>query len=79
PDTTNGFVVKKTVFSGKAFANVSINAPIKVISLNPNSYTTIAGEGTATINALNIAVDTPKVKVTAVNKVTGEIPLTEAD
>ncbi|WP_342177255.1 hypothetical protein, partial [Shewanella algae] len=45
PDTTNGFVVKKTVFSGKAFANVSINAPIKVISLNPNSYTTIAGEG----------------------------------
>ncbi|MBR2648924.1 MAG: electron transfer flavoprotein subunit alpha/FixB family protein [Sediminibacterium sp.] len=79
PDTSNGFIVKKTVFSGKAFANVSINSPIKVISLNPNSYTTIAGEGTATINTLNIAVDTPKVKVTAVNKITGEIPLTEAD
>jgi electron transfer flavoprotein alpha subunit len=79
PDTSNGFVVKKTVFSGKAFANVRINSPIKVISLNPNSYTTIAGEGTATVNALNITVDAPKVKVTAVNKVTGEIPLTEAD
>ncbi|MEN9600053.1 MAG: hypothetical protein RL596_2374 [Bacteroidota bacterium] len=79
PDTSNGFVVKKTVFSGKAFANVSINSPIKVISLNPNSFTTSAGEGTATVSALSVTVDTPKVKVTAVNKVSGEIPLTEAD
>lgn len=79
PDTSNGFVVRKTVFSGKAFANVSITSAVKVISLNPNSYTTIAGEGTAEVNQLSIAVDTPKVKVTAVNKVSGEVPLTEAE
>lgn len=79
PDTSNGFVVKKTVFSGKAFANVSIISSIKVISLNPNSYTTIAGEGTAEVNQLALTVDAPKVKVTAVNKVSGEIPLTEAE
>ena len=29
PDTSNGFVVKKNVFSGKAFANVSINTAKK--------------------------------------------------
>ena len=52
---------------------------VKVISLNPNSYTTIASEGTAEVNQLSIAVDTPKVKVTAVNKVSGEVPLTEAE
>jgi len=79
PDTSNGFVVRKTVFSGKAFANVSISSPVKVISLNPNSYTTIAGEGTAEVNQLSIAVDTQRVKVTAVNKVSGEVPLTEAE
>jgi len=79
PDTSNGFVVKKTVFSGKAFANVSISSAIKVISLNPNSYTTIAGEGTAEVNQLAVTVDASKVKVTAVNKVSGEIPLTEAE
>ncbi len=79
PDTSNGFVVKKTVFSGKAFANVSINSPVKVISLNPNSYTTIAGEGSATVEQLAVTVDSPRVKVTAVNKVSGEIPLTEAE
>ncbi len=34
PDITNGFIVKKNVFSGKAFANVSIKTDIKIISLN---------------------------------------------
>ena len=79
PDTTNGFIVKKTVFSGKAYANVSINSPVKVISLNPNSYKTVTGEGTAELAALNVAVDASKIKITAVNKIVGEVPLTEAD
>ncbi|TAG10405.1 MAG: electron transfer flavoprotein subunit alpha/FixB family protein [Sphingobacteriia bacterium] len=79
PDTSNGFVVKKTVFSGKAFANISIHSDIKVISLNPNSYKTIVGEGTATIADLNIIVDPSRIKVTAINKVSGDVPLTEAD
>ena len=79
PNTSNGFVVKKTVFSGKAFANISINTPIKVISLNPNSYTTIAGEGTAIIAPLAIDVASSTIKITTVNKIIGEVPLTEAD
>lgn len=79
PDTSNGFTVKKTVFSGKAFAHISINSPIKVISLNPNGYKTVAGEGAATVSPLAINVDASKLKVTAVNKIVGEIPLTEAD
>ncbi|MEX6687617.1 electron transfer flavoprotein subunit alpha/FixB family protein [Danxiaibacter flavus] len=80
PDTSSGFVVKKSVFSGKAFANVNITSPVKVISLNPNSYKTVAGDDKpASVNLLNIAVEDSRVKVTAVNKVKGEVPLTEAD
>jgi electron transfer flavoprotein alpha subunit len=79
PDTSNGFVIKRTVFSGKAFANISITTPIKIISLNPNSFHIASSEGSATVNTLNISVDAPKVKVTAVNKVSGEVPLTEAE
>ena len=79
PDTTHGFVVKKTVFSGKAFANISINSPIKVISLNPNSYKTLITEGTAEVVELPIVVEASKIKITAVNKIEGEVPLTEAD
>ena len=32
------FLIKKTAFSGKAFAIVELVSPIKVITLNPNSY-----------------------------------------
>ena len=79
PDVSNGFVVKKNVFSGKAFANISLQTPVKIISLNPNSYKTVAGEGTAEVVAFNANVDAPKVKITATNKVTGEVPLSEAE
>jgi len=79
PDTSNGFTVKKTVFSGKAFANIKIASAIKVISVNPNSHSTVIGTGNATVETLNINVPTPKIKVTAVNKTSGDIPLTEAD
>ena len=79
PDTSNGFIVRKSVFSSKAFANISINTAIKVISVNPNSISAVIGNGEATLNQLTINVGTPSIKIIAVNKITGEIPLTEAD
>ena len=79
PDTSDGFVVKKNVFSGKAFAGISVKTDIKIISLNPNAYPIIAGEGTAEIVNADVTVDTPSVKVTSVKKASGEIPLTEAE
>ncbi len=79
PDTSNGFVVKKNVFSGKAFANVNIKSAIKIVSLNTNSFKVTKTDGIATVEQLNLAVDEPKVKITSVNKVKGEVPLTEAE
>ena len=79
PDISNGFVVKKSVFSGKAFANISVTSAIKIISLNPNSFNIIVGEGSAEVTPIELTVDTPKVKIIATNKVSGEVPLTEAD
>jgi electron transfer flavoprotein alpha subunit len=78
PETSDGFVVKKVVFSGKASANVSVNTAIKIISLNLNAYKTVAGEGVAEVAQLDIPVDASKVKVTSTDKVTGEVPLGEA-
>lgn len=79
PDTNNGFVVKKNVFSGKAFANISVNTPVKIISLNPNAYKIAAGEGTVEVVSFNASVDSSKVKVKGINKAAGEVPLTEAE
>lgn len=79
PDLSNGFVVKKNVFSGKAFAHIAIKTDIKVIAVSPNSYTVVTGEGVAELVALNIAVSARKVKVTATSKITGTVPLGEAE
>jgi electron transfer flavoprotein alpha subunit len=88
PDTSNarpddpvgrGFVVKKGVFSGKAFANIAVNTAVKIIAIQTNSYQTIVGDGKAEVAAFNATVDAPKVKITAINKITGEVPLSEAE
>jgi len=79
PDTTNGFIVKKNVFSGKAFANIALNSDIKIISLNTNSYPVTTIEAAAEVVPFNATIDPPKVKVKAINKVTGEVPLSEAE
>ncbi|HEY8387009.1 MAG TPA: electron transfer flavoprotein subunit alpha/FixB family protein [Parasegetibacter sp.] len=80
PETTSGFVVKKSVFSGKAFAKVTINSAKKIVSVNPNSYSVEAkGEGSAEVVSLNLTAAPSKVKLVSTSKVTGEIPLTEAE
>lgn len=79
PDTSNGFVVKKNVFSGKAFANIAVNTEMKIVSLSPNAYKIVAGDGTAEVVAFNATVDAAKIKVTSTTKASGEVPLTEAD
>lgn len=79
PDTSNGFVVKKSVFSGKAFAHIAIASPIKIISLNPNSFKTTKVEGKAEVVTLHLEASASKIKIVSVNKLTGEVPLNEAD
>ena len=79
PDTSAGFTVKKNVFSGKAFANVSVNTEMKIISVNPNSFQVEATGGSAEVVAVNISPESPKTKVVSVNKIQGEIPLSEAE
>ena len=80
PDTSNGFSVKKSVFSGKAFAHIAIQSGVKVISINPNSfYIKADAAGTATVETFVPTAQNAKITVTAVNKVTGEVPLTEAE
>jgi len=79
PDTANGFVVKKSVFSGKAFAHIAINTDKKIIALNPNSFSVIKTEGVAEVVALNLEIPAAKIAVQSVNKIIGDVPLSEAD
>jgi electron transfer flavoprotein alpha subunit len=79
PVTTGGFTVKKTVFSGKAFATVSLNTPVRVIALNPNAYAVKEGEGKAGVTPLAVTAPAPRVKVVSATAATGHVPLTEAE
>jgi electron transfer flavoprotein alpha subunit len=81
PDLEKGFTIKKSVFSGKAFAYVNATSETKVVTLMPNTFPLNKTEGTAAIEKLEVAFEEKDfgVKVTAVDKVTGEIPLSEAE
>ena len=79
PDLSNGFTVKKTVFSGKAFANIAVTSAKKIIALNPNSYDITTGGGTAEVVPFAATIDAAKVAITNTNKVTGEVSLSEAE
>ncbi len=78
PQMENGFVVTKTVFSGKAFASIQIDTPIKVIAINQNSFGILSYDNNAIVEELNIPIPAPSIKITKVDKIEGEIPLTEA-
>ena len=79
PDIIKGFVVKKNVFSGKAFAYVRIETDVKIISLNPNSFPVTENEGKAEIVEFSTTIDPAIVQVVSVDKVVGEVPLSEAE
>lgn len=80
PNTAGGFVVKKGVFSGKAFAHVSVTTPIKIISLNVNAFQILnRGVAAAEVIPFNATVEPSKLKVTGSNKTSGSIALTEAE
>lgn len=81
PDTSIGFVVKKSVFSGKAFAFVNVKSAVKVISITPNSAGIEKIDASAEIKtqAIEFASNDFAVKVESVNKITGIVPLGEAE
>ncbi|HEU4470728.1 MAG TPA: electron transfer flavoprotein subunit alpha/FixB family protein [Flavisolibacter sp.] len=79
PDAGNGNAIRKNVFSGKAFANVTVPAGKKVIALNVNAFPITQSEGSAEVVSFSATVDAPKVKTVGSTKTSGKVALTEAD
>jgi electron transfer flavoprotein alpha subunit len=81
PKTDGGFIVKKAVFSGKAYADFEISSAKKIIALLPNSFQVENIETAANIEDFAVSEDLLKSKVTVkeVKKKVGEISLREAE
>jgi len=75
----NGNTVKKSVFSGKAFADVEITTAIKIISVLPNSIDKIITEANAEVVDFLCEIPSTKITVKEVVKESTELSLTEAD
>jgi len=81
PDTSNGFVVKRSIFTGKAFSLTSVEGAIKVLTVKKNAHAAIETAGTATIELFNPTISDKDKLVTRVSeeKATGEVLLPEAE
>lgn len=79
PDTSNGFVVKKSVFSGKAFANVAITTDKKIITVSPNTFPAVVAPSPEEIDLIHPNLKESKIQIVSTQKVEGETPLSEAD
>lgn len=81
PDTSNGFKVKRSIYTGKAFANVELTKAKKVIAIKKNAAEIKETGGSATVEAFNPELSDADfgVVITGVDKATGDVLLPEAE
>jgi len=81
PDLSNGFRVKRSIYTGKAFAITEMKSAKKILAIKKNVFTPEETGSVATIEtfAPNLNDADFSVKVIGEEKASGEISLTEAD
>jgi electron transfer flavoprotein alpha subunit len=81
PVSVSPFIVRKKVFSGKAFARIEIKSLVKILTLSQNSYELNPKENSAIIesSAADTVYGTGKTIIHKVEKQTGKVILTDAE
>jgi electron transfer flavoprotein alpha subunit len=81
PDLSSGFKVKKSIYTGKAFATVELKSDKKVLTISKNAFAATESVSNATVENFDPSIPESdfKVNVKDVSKATGDILLTEAD
>lgn len=81
PTNDNGLVVKKSVFSGKAFSYVKVNTPVRVLAITPNSHPITLIEKTAEVIEYSFSsnISTPAISKVKEDVIKGEVPLSDAE
>jgi electron transfer flavoprotein alpha subunit len=76
---SNGFEVKKGVFSGKGFATYSITSANKVVTIAGNTFRPEVVGADASVEALDVEVPANRIRVKGQSTVDGVVPLPEAE
>lgn len=76
----DGILLKRTVFSGKAFADVVLTGEIKIIAIQSNAFSPQTTSNKANVEELAVTLsdDDVGVAVKEINKETDKVSLTEA-
>lgn len=77
----NGLTVKRSIYTGKAFSEVSLGAGLKVITIKKGAAAITQGSGSAAVQTLNVKLDAADqaLQSKGTEKATGEVLLPEAD
>jgi len=81
PDLSDGFKVKRSIYTGKAFAEVVLKAERKILVIKKNAIEATSDGGPATVKEITPELNESdfKVKISSTDRTTGEILLPEAD
>jgi len=81
PESTDPFIVKKKVYSGKAFAGVKITTEKKILTLSQNSFEIVESPKDVQLAEFTPELDgsTVTTEIKAVERQTGKIILTDAE
>jgi electron transfer flavoprotein alpha subunit len=79
PSSTAPFVIRKKVYSGKAFADVELNAEVKILTLSANSFQVTESPTEIEIEKAELELTSSKLRVESIDRVQGKVPVTEAE
>ena len=79
PQMDGDFIVKKAVFSGKAYAHVKVTTATKIISLTPNALEKKEYNKTASVEDKAYELGDSRLKVVEQKIQSTDLPLTEAE
>jgi len=81
PDIASGFKVRRSIYTGKAFADTSLLTENKILSVKKNAVDLRVDGGEATVESFEVALTEEdfRVKIKATDKMSGDVLLTEAD
>ena len=79
PSSLAPFIVKRTAFTNKAFANTEISTDVKLIGLSNNSFGLVESGGSASVDDFSPSVIDSGVSVDSVDKAVGKVTIADAD
>lgn len=81
PKSIDPFIIRKKVYSSKAFADMEVKTDIKLISLNQNAFTIIENQVVVEIEEFEPSINEKDfiIKSKGVNRIQGIIPVTDAE